>query len=64
MSILLVKIYYHLIITNNRANKTFTYSPLGKTFDKQMKTIEDHGKKQVETLENLKPVEGSKAIKL
>ena len=28
-----------------------------------MKTIEDHGKKQVETLENLKPVEGSKAIK-
>ena len=28
-----------------------------------MKTIEDHGKKQVEALENLKPVEGSKAIK-
>ena len=23
----------------------FTYSPLGKTFDKQMKTIEDQGKK-------------------
>ena len=25
----------------------FTYSPLRKTFEKQTKTIEDHGKKQV-----------------
>ena len=33
----------------------FTYSPLGKAFEKQIKTIEDHGKKQVEALENLKP---------
>ena len=41
----------------------FTYSPLGKAFDKQIKTIQDHGKKQVENLENLKPLEGSKAIK-
>ena len=41
----------------------FTYSPLGKTFDKQIKTIEDHGKKQVEALKNLKPMERSKAIK-
>ena len=41
----------------------FTYSPLGKAFDKQIKTIEDHGKKQVDALENLKPIEGSKAIK-
>ena len=41
----------------------FTYSPLGKAFDKQIKTIEDYGKKQVEALENLKPIEGSKAIK-
>ena len=40
----------------------FTYSPLGKAFKKQTKAIEDHGKKQVETLENLKPIEGSKAI--
>ena len=38
----------------------FTYSPLGKAFEKQIKTIEDHGKKQVEALENLKP----KAIEL
>ena len=40
----------------------FTYSPLGKAFEKQTKTIEDHGKKQVEALENLKPIERSKAI--
>ena len=41
----------------------FTYSPLGKAFEKQTKTIEDHGKKQVEALKNLKLIEGSKAIK-
>ena len=41
----------------------FTYSLLGKAFEKQTKTIEDHGKKQVEALENLKPLEGSKAVK-
>ena len=33
----------------------FTYSPLGKAFDKQIKTIEDQGKKQVDALEKLKP---------
>ena len=27
----------------------FTYSPLGKAFEKQIKTIEDQGKKQVDT---------------
>ena len=32
----------------------FTYSPLGKAFDKQIKTIEDQGKKQVDALNNLK----------
>ena len=32
----------------------FTYSPLGKAFEKQIKTIENQGKKQVDTLENLK----------
>ena len=41
----------------------FTYSPLEKACGKQTKSIEDHGKKQVEALENLKPIEGSKAIK-
>ena len=32
----------------------FTYSPLGKAFDKQIKTIEDQGKKQVDALNTLK----------
>ena len=35
----------------------FTYSPLGKAFEKQIKTIEDQGNKQVEALEILKPKE-------
>ena len=32
----------------------FTYSPLGKAFDKQIKTIEDQGRKQVDALNTLK----------
>ena len=32
----------------------FNYSPLGKAFEKQTKTIEDHGKKQVVAFESLK----------
>ena len=32
----------------------FTYSPLGKAFDKQIKTLEDQGTKQVDALNNLK----------
>ena len=40
----------------------FTYSPLGKAFDKQIKTIEDQGKKQVDALEKLKPKEETKPI--
>ena len=35
----------------------FTYSPLRKAFEKQIKTIEDQGKKHVDALENLKPKE-------
>ena len=55
MNILQVKIYYHQqqIIEKTK----FTYSPLGKAFDKQIKTIEDQGKKQVDALEKLKPKE-------
>ena len=33
----------------------FTYSPWGKAFERQTKTIEDQGKKQVDALESLKP---------
>ena len=38
----------------------FTYSPLGKVFNKQIKTIKDQGKKQVDALEKLKPEEPKK----
>ena len=33
----------------------FIYSPLGKAFEKQIKTIEDQGQKQVDALKGLKP---------
>ena len=38
----------------------FTYSPLGKACEKQIKTIEDQGENQVNALENLKPKEQTK----
>ena len=41
----------------------FTYSHLGKAFEKQIKKIEDSGKKQVDALENLKLKEETKPIK-
>ena len=40
----------------------FTYSPFGKAFEKQIKTMENQGKKQVDALENLKPKEEIKPI--
>ena len=40
----------------------FTYSPLGKTFEKQIKTIEDQGQKQVDALKYLKRKEEAKPI--
>ena len=30
----------------------FTYSPLGKAFEKQIKTIEDQGEKQIKAMQN------------
>ena len=35
----------------------FTYSPLGKAFEKQIKTIQDQGIKQVDILDTLKSKE-------
>ena len=35
----------------------FTFSPLGKHFEKQIKTIEDQGIKQAEALKALRPQE-------
>ena len=40
----------------------FTYSPLGKAFEKQIKTVEDQGKKQIDGLKDLKPKEQTKSI--
>ena len=40
----------------------FTYPALGKAFDKQIKTIEYQGKKQVDALEKLTPKEEIKPI--
>ena len=34
----------------------FTYSALGKAFEKQIKTTEDQGKKQIDALKSLKPI--------
>ena len=38
----------------------FTYSPLGKTLEKQIKTVADQGTKQVEALKALKSDEINK----
>ena len=40
----------------------FTYSPLGKAFEKQINTIENQGKKHVQELKDLKPKEQTKPI--
>ena len=44
------------ILSSNQKQITeqakFTYSPLGKTFEKQTKTIEDQGRKQIEAIQN------------
>ena len=39
----------------------FTYSPLGKAFEKQIKIIEDQRKKQVDALNTLKPIKDKKS---
>ena len=40
----------------------YFYSPLGKAFQKQIKTIEDQGEKQIDALRDLKPKEQAKLI--
>ena len=39
------------------AQAKFTYSPFGKAFEKQTKTIKDQGKKRIDALADLKPKE-------
>ena len=46
----------------NREAAKFTYSPLGKAFVKQIKTVEGQGKKQTEALKDLKPKGQTKEI--
>ena len=46
--ILVVKTYCHLINSKIIEQAKFTYSPLGKYFEKQTKTIKDQGEKQME----------------
>ena len=41
----------------------FTYSSLSKSFEKQIETIEEQGKNQVEALEVLKPITQKLTIK-
>ena len=40
----------------------FAYSPLGKAFEKQLKSIEDQGEKRVDVLKDLKQKEQTKPI--
>ena len=47
MNILQVKKYYRLI-----KETAFTYSPLDKVFEKQVKVIEDQREKQINALDN------------
>ena len=47
-----------ILLSNQRQiieQAKFKYSPLGKAFEKQRKTIEDRGLKQTEALKALKP---------
>ena len=53
MNMLQVK-KYCLIIKKIIEQTTFTYSPLGKAFEKQTKTIEGKGKNQFNVLKDLK----------
>ena len=34
----------------------FTYSPLGKAFEKQTKTIKDQGEKQIKAIQDKRPI--------
>ena len=48
MNILQVKKYYHMIIEQTK----FTYSSILKAFEKQIKRIEEQGKKQIDAITN------------
>ena len=63
INILQEKKYYHLIKKKSNRTTKFTYSPWGKAFEKQIKTIEDQEKKkQINALKDLKLKEQTKVI--
>ena len=53
MIILLAKKYYHLI-KNREQNQLYLFILLGKAFEKQTKTIEYQGQKQIKAIEDNK----------
>ena len=66
INILQVKYYYTSLLSGqSRITKQtkFTYSPLGKGFEKQIKSIEEQGKIQVKVLELLNPITRKLTIK-
>ena len=54
MNTLLVKKYFPSNQRQIIEQAKFTYSPLGKAFEKQIKTIKDQGKKQVKAIQDNK----------
>ena len=54
MNILQVKKYYLSDQRRVRTQAKFTYSPLGRAFGKQTKTIEDQREKQIKAIEDNK----------
>ena len=54
MNTLLVKKYFPSNQRQIIEQAKFTYSPLGKAFEKPIKTIKDQGKKQVKAIQDNK----------
>ena len=50
MSILLVKKNYPLLRVKKKKKAKFPYSPIGKGFQKQTKTIKDQGDVQIDAV--------------
>ena len=40
----------------------FTYSPLGKDFEKQTKTIQDQGEKQIKAIQDKRPIKSMEKV--
>ena len=50
------------MLPSNQQQAKLTYSLVGKAFEKQIKTIEDQGQKQVDALKDLKPKDQTQPI--